>query len=403
MRARPAVIGLLVLVLMLASGSAAQAQQGSLLPTARASSTSQRTTSGFGCQLGPAMICIPDIPGLIGDIGEDVVGTAADAVMDGIVDWAANGAAWLLRTIGREVDRSTRPQLGSPWFAERYSAMRQLAILLALAFLLAAIAGAALRGDLRLLARCCFVALPAAVLLMFAAVTLVELALSLTDEMSAAVLRNGGGDVRESFADLAKVLLPASAGTGGVLPGFLIFIGAVLTALLTMLVWLELVLREAAVYLAVAFLPLTLAAAIWPRTLHWSQRLAGWLTALILAKLTIATAFSLAGTMIAHARPGSGGLSALLAGCAVLLLAAASPWILLRLIPFTASANGMHRTDLGGALRGTPGVGLAILASRGAVRGAGTAAAANRGSGPKGPGTWAPAPARSSEPTDTSR
>jgi hypothetical protein len=201
-----------------------------------------------------------------------------------------------------------------------------------------------------------------------------------------------GTDVKAAFADVAKVLLPtAVAGPG--LPSFLIFIAAVLTSMLALLVWLELALREAAVYLALVFMPLALAAAVWPRTVHWAQRLAGWLGALILAKLTIATAFALAGSMLAHARPGSGGLSALLAGCAVLILAAVSPWVLLRLIPFTASGEGLHRPQFSGAAR--PGVAAAMLIARqgaGGVKAKGPAPTMSRGAA-----TWAPAPARSTE------
>jgi hypothetical protein len=357
--------------------------------------------AGVPCQLGASLICAAGaLIGGAGDAVSSAANAAADAVMGGIVDWAASGAAWLLRTIGQQVDRSTRPQLGSAWFSHQYEAMRRLAVALSLAFLLTAITQAAVRHDLRLLVRCCLVALPASLLLMFAAVTLVELALALTDELSAAVLGSADADVREAFSDLSKVFLPSDAATPA-LPGFLLFLAAVMTSLLALLVWLELVLREAAVYLALAFMPLALAAAVWPRTVHWSQRLAGWLSALILAKLTIATAFSLAGAMVSHARPGSGGLSALMAGCAVLVLAAASPWVLLRVVPFTAAGDGLHRSQLSGAVRQAPGMSVALLLARqGVSHGAGAAAGARSAGGTSGPATWTPARSRAAEPTE---
>jgi hypothetical protein len=194
------------------------------------------------------------------------------------------------------------------------------------------------------------------------------------------------------------VLLP-SAAAGPALPSFLVFIAAVVTALLALLVWLELVLREAAVYLAVAFLPLALAAAVWPGTVHWSKRLAGWLSALILAKLTIAAAFSLAGAMLAGARPGTGGLSALMAGCAVLVLAAASPWVLLRLIPFTsASGDGLRRSHLSGAMRQAPGAAAAMSLARHGVSHGASAAIGTRAAGAGSrPPAWTPAPGRADD------
>ena len=75
-------------------------------------------------------------------------------------------------------------------------------------------------------------------------------------------------------------------------------------------------------------------------TAHWARRLAEWLTAIVLAKFAIAVAFAVAGSMLGQARGGSGGLTALLGGCAVLLVAALSPWVLLRLIPFAEQAAG---------------------------------------------------------------
>jgi hypothetical protein len=361
--------------------------------------------AGAECQLGTSLICaaqgiVGGAGGLIGGVAKEGAGLAADAVMGGVADWAAGGAAWLLRTIGRQVERSTRPQIGSAWFSRQYDSMRRISIALSLAFLLVAIIHATLRHDLDLLLRCCLVALPTSLLLMFAAVTFVELALAVTDELSAAAVTSAGGDVREAFSDLGHVLVPAGGSTPA-LPSFLIFLAAVLTAMLAMLVWLELELREAAVYLAVAFLPLALAAAVWPKTVHWAQRLAAWLSALILAKLTIAAAFSLAGAMLAGARPGGGGLSALLAGCAVLVLAAASPWVLLRLIPFTAAgAGGLHRKEVGGAFGQAPGVGAAILVAK---HGLGRAAGGAPAAGQMAARPWAPAPARQTTTSEPPR
>jgi len=176
------------------------------------------------------------------------------------------------------------------------------------------------------------------------------------------VLGSSGADAKEAFSDVAEVLAPVAAATGYALPGLVLFLGALLTAVLALVVWIELILREAAIYVAVAFLPITLAALVWPRTAHWARRLAEWLSAIVLAKFTIAASFAIAGSMIAHARGGSGGMSALLAGCAVLLLAAFSPFVLLRLIPFAEQAAGsLHRAHVGGAVKAAPGAHVTTL------------------------------------------
>ena len=121
-----------------------------------------------------------------------------------------------------------------------------------------------------------------------------------------------------------------------------------MTSLLALIVWLELVMREAAVYVAVVFLPLTLAGVVWEHTSQWSRRLAEWLLAIVLAKFTIAVAFALAASAIVEAPKGGGGLSAMLAGCAVLLIAALTPWALFKLLPFAeaAAGRGLSRSNV---------------------------------------------------------
>ena len=232
------------------------------------------------------------------------------------------------------------------------------------------------RQDLAGLLRTVLLALPLSMLLMFAALALVQSGLVLTDWMTATVLGTVDKDAGKAFGDLAKLLVPVAA-TPNPLPSFVLFLSACVTALLTLMVWLELVLREAAIYVAVAFLPLTFAAMVWERTAHWSRRLAEWLAALILAKFTIGCAFAVAVAALANARGGTGGLSGILAGSAILLVAAATPWALLRLIPIGTDAV-LRRDHVRGAVQATPGAGTAnvlardlmITRFRGAVAGA---------------------------------
>jgi hypothetical protein len=326
----------------------------------------EQQNGGPNCY-GATLLCDPGtVVGAAGDVIGAGVGAAGDAVMGSIVTWAGSGAAWLVKTIAQQVDRSTRPALGSAWFTRRYASMRSLAISLALLFLLAAITHAVLRQDLAMLARSCLVALPLALMLTFAAVTLVELGLMLTDSLTDAAVSGVGGDAKESFADLGGALAPGPMVNP--LPGLVLFLGSILIAVLALVVWIELMLREAAIYVAVAFLPLALAAITWPRTAHWARRLAEWITAIVLSKLAIAVSFAIAGSMLGNARGGSGGLSAILGGCAVLLVAAMSPWVLLRLIPFAEQAAGsLQRSHVGGAMRAAPGAAASSLLVRQAM------------------------------------
>jgi hypothetical protein len=322
-----------------------------------------------GCA-APVLVCAGAqaggaIAGATGDLVAAGAGAATNAVMGGVVSWAADGAAWVVSEIGAEIDRSTRPAIGSGWFTERYRTMTQLAIALSAVFLLLALGQAIVRQDLVFLLRATFLMLPLAMMLTFAAVTLVETGLAVTDWMAASVLRGFRADVRSAFASLADLLQPSGT-SGSLLAPFVLFLASAVTALLGLLVWMELVMREAAIYVAVAFLPLTFAAMVWERTASWSRRLAEWLLAIILSKFTIAVAFAVGAAAIGGAGSGSGGLTALLAGCGVLLVAALTPWALLKLIPFAEQAAGrtLTRGHVSGAASAAPGATTATMATR---------------------------------------
>lgn len=145
----------------------------------------------------------------------------------------------------------------------------------------------------------------------------------------------------------------------------MVFLNAVLISVVALVVWLELVMREAAVYVALAFLPLTLIAMVWERTVHWSRRLAEWLLAIILAKFAIACAFALAASAITEGAGDGGGVTTVLAGSAVLLIAAFTPWALLKLLPFAeAAAGNLTRSHVTSAATGAPGAQTATSVAR---------------------------------------
>lgn len=83
-----------------------------------------------------------------------------------------------------------------------------------------------------MLLRAAFVALPVALCLCFAAVTLVEIALGVTDWMTAEILDGFKADTGKFFKDVGDVLAPASLASGP-LPGFLLFLSGLFMAVMT--------------------------------------------------------------------------------------------------------------------------------------------------------------------------
>jgi hypothetical protein len=126
-----------------------------------------------------------------------------------------------------------------------------------------------------------------------------------------------------------------------VMPGAPQLVAAVISVLLiigTVLLWLELVVRAAAIYVAVFFLPLALACYVWPATMAITRRTVELLAALILSKFVIVATLTLGAAAI-HGAPSADNA---IIGSAILLVAAFAPFCLLRLAPVVEAGAIAH-------------------------------------------------------------
>jgi hypothetical protein len=135
------------------------------------------------------------------------------------------------------------------------------------------------------LIRAFFVQLPLALLLGVVAIQIVILCLSATDAMCTAVAGGSGSDVTTLLAGITGGLV--SAVGDPTMATFVLLMVGLLVAVAAFVLWLELLVRAAAVYVAVLFLPLALATLVWPSISHWCRRLVETLAALILSKFVI--------------------------------------------------------------------------------------------------------------------
>lgn len=279
-----------------------------------------------------------------GDVVSAPIEAASGGVVDVITTWVADGAQWLLAKVINFIDDSTSPDLTAAWFQERYRFMVGLAALVLLPILLIAAIRAVMNQDLSQLLRSFFVYLPIAILGTFVAIFLTHALLAITDEMSAAVAENIGGDVSRTFDSVQQGLSSVGAANPSA-PSFAVFFAAMFLALGAFFVWLELLIRSAAVTVSVFFLPLMLAGLVWPATARWTRRLVETLVALILSKFVIVAVISLATAALAN--PGSGGFGSVMGGAALMLMAAFSPMALLKLMPIAEGAAISHLEGVG--------------------------------------------------------
>ena len=218
--------------------------------------------------------------------------------------------------------------------------MAGLAAVVVLPLLLVSVLQAVYRQNAGILVRSALVQLPLALVLTAVAVQLVQLSLGATDAMCTMISSGTGADLQSALSNLASVLGALAASGDAAVPAFIVLLGALLVVAGSLLLWVELLVRAAAVYAAVLFLPLALASLVWPAVAHWCRRLVDTLAALVLSKFVIVAILSLAvGAVGATSGPT---LPSVLAGGALLLLAAFSPFTLLRLLPMIESGAVHH-------------------------------------------------------------
>jgi hypothetical protein len=295
--------------------------------------------------LDPACEVGKTLGGKAVDVVTAPVRYAAGGAVDMMTSWVADSAVWLVGRVVNFIDSSTSPDLDADWFTERYRFMVGLAALVLLPMLLLAAIRAVVTQDVSQLLRSFFLYLPLAILGTFIAVFLTGALLTATDALSASVAGGIAGDTNRIFDSVGEALSHSLGTTSPGIPSFAIFFGALLLIIGSFIVWLELLVRSAAVTVSVFFLPLMLAGLVWPTTARWTRRLVETLVALILSKFVIVAVISLA--TAAMADPGGGGFGTVMGGAALMLMAALAPVALLKLMPVVEGAAMTHLDGMG--------------------------------------------------------
>jgi hypothetical protein len=285
--------------------------------------------ASFGCIINP--LCLGT------SVGGDIAHQAASSVLDVVASAMGSAASWLVGHVIDLINGTTSVQLGSAWFTERTQAMRNVLVLVVLPVLIAATIGAILRQDLRRLGRVWAVGLPVSLMAGIAGVQFANLALAATDQMCQIV---AGGGASRQMADAFSGVMVSSLTSAE--PPIVQIAIAGLIIIGTVLVWLELVVRAAAVYVAVFFMPLALVGYIWPATTHMARRVLELFMALVLSKFVIVATLTLGLAAVTRGSTPDGAV----AGGAILLIAGFAPFVILRLTPMVETAAISHLEGL---------------------------------------------------------
>ena len=350
---------LLALLVVLAPAAVAQGQPGPTTTTqppagqGRCESITNPVARNV-CEAGanPAQA----VTGAVGGVAQNVVQTAGDSALRSFTAAVASAGQFFLERIGRMINNTTSPNVvTADWFVSQYRVMLALAVVIALPILLVSVAQSIVRADGMQAIRSAFVYLPIAAILSAVGPAMAQIFIEVSDWMSAALSNNASADAQKFMADAGSSLAALGAGTlNPTAPVFGVLLGALIVVLGALSIWLELLLRAAAIYISVLFLPLALAAMIWPAGWRWCRRLIEFLIAIIFAKVFIVAIINLAAAGLARGGLGD-KFEGVLAGGALLLMAAFTPIALLKLIPLAEAAvvtAGHQRAALRQATQG---------------------------------------------------
>jgi hypothetical protein len=181
------------------------------------------------------------------------------------------------------------------------------------------------------------------------------------------------------------------------------------TAFLCFVIWIELALRAAMVYLLAAFIPLALAGLFWSETSRWTRRLLEVLLAVILAQLVITVVMVLAAAALAgHGDGLAAGVDQTAVGLALLFLGTLGLPMTFRLIPHVVEASvaagtgaavaNRMRQQGGQALAAIPHPATQLAGSAMNGRWSAAAGAARGGAGSGGGASPTPTPAAPPSP-----
>jgi type IV secretion system protein TrbL len=329
---------------------------------------------GGGNPVGDACNAVSgEVTGVVTDPIGDALQSVGNGVFEQVTTWVAQGASWLIGQVVVAIEETTTTQLTTQGFLTQYGKMAQIAALMGLAMLLLAVLEGLAQGNAGLLARVVVVNLPLAFIATSVAYAVVQLLLVATDGLCHAIA-SASGDNSEHFFKTAITGLGEAGGSAGkevggsaggpvgkvagqaegatAVPLFVTFLAAIIGAFAAFMVWLELLMRDAAIYVVALFMPLALAASIWPRWMGALRRTGELVVVIIGSKFVIVSIISLAAGLVAE---NDGRVEHILAAAALMLLACFAPFVLLKLVPFAEGAMGAaygRRSASGGAMSG---------------------------------------------------
>ncbi len=347
------------------------------------------------------------------NIANSVATKAANEIFEMIANLLLGGVGWLFAIVWTFIDTTTTPDLYASWFAGGpFAIVIKLASMLLMLAVALAIAEAIWSRDGTELARAVMQHFPKALFMLTGLLFVTTIGLALADAVTVWMLDTvayGANDFADALLDVENA---ASFGFGLIV----IILTALVMIVVLLIVALELLVREAFIFVLVAITALAVVADVYRPARGAGGRAGRLLAGVIAMKPIIALCFAIGAAALGTAGGSDSGVSAvpepgetvdvgtpspndaadqdtlaiMLAGLATIALAAITPFTVLRLFPWegTEATEGTRAAVAApaksaaavGAMAATGGTSAATGAASGAA-GAGGGAAAGQAAG----------------------
>ena len=326
-------------------------QHGVAHQAAVASATSSSGGGGGLCSTFDVVVTLgvscaaKAIVGAAGSALGSLASSVGGSVLDAIAGWVIGAATTITGFIAKEMTATASPQLTSGWYSTQFAPMAALGAALALLVTLMALTSAALRRNSEELART-VAGIMRAGLGTAVVIALTMIGLGVANAISSEIVKTSPDSFWNTLAQAW-----GHSQFGGFGSSMLAALIALVEVIGALAVWVELIVRNAAIYIAVLFFPVALAAGIWRPLAGWPGRLGRLLLLFVMLKPVALIVLSLAGNAAAAGITGSAGVATsigtILAAVVIFALAAFAPWGLMFLLAAEAESAWQ-----GNALRG---------------------------------------------------
>ncbi|HTT59621.1 MAG TPA: hypothetical protein VMF33_06190 [Acidimicrobiales bacterium] len=273
------------------------------------------------------LLCIFSPTSCITDLGKSTFNDLFNAV----TNWIVSSVEWFLNALGHVIVSAGEPATVINAANEEFNTLLVPAPLLLLIGLIVSTLGALRHGDSSSLWRVYLGVAPACVAGIVLARPMASLVLEAVNQLSG----TAASTVAAHETALGTSLVSLAPST----PGFAVFLLSVVVVIATMFLWFELIVRSVVLTLLVVLVPVIVPLATFPSMRRLAWRLAETFVAVAASKLVIVVTLSLGLNELTGT-----SVTEIVTGAVTLLLATATPYLVLRVVPLLEH-SAVHHLD----------------------------------------------------------